>query len=57
MDGIINYKMCAVKVRNAKLRNYLKVIYLVNDIDDPPKKSFFKIKFGGHRCRLRVKLL
>ena len=20
-------------------------------------KSFFKIKFGGHRCRLRVKLL
>ena len=24
MDGIISYKMCAVKVRNAKLRNYLK---------------------------------
>jgi hypothetical protein len=23
MDEIINYKMCAVKVRNAKLRNYL----------------------------------
>jgi hypothetical protein len=26
MDEIISYKMCAVKVRNAKLRNYLKVI-------------------------------
>ena len=27
MDEIISYKMCAVKVRNAKLRNYLKWIY------------------------------
>ena len=26
MDEIISYKMCAVKVRNAKLRNYLNVI-------------------------------
>ena len=26
MDEIISYKMCAVKVRNAKLRNYLKYI-------------------------------
>jgi hypothetical protein len=25
MDEIISYKMCAVKERNAKLRNYLKV--------------------------------
>ena len=25
MDEIISYKMCAVKVRNAKLRNFLKV--------------------------------
>jgi hypothetical protein len=24
MDEMISYKMCAVKVRNAKLRNYLK---------------------------------
>jgi hypothetical protein len=24
MDEIISYQMCAVKVRNAKLRNYLK---------------------------------
>jgi hypothetical protein len=24
MAEIISYKMCAVKVRNAKLRNYLK---------------------------------
>jgi hypothetical protein len=28
MDEIISYKMCAVKVRNAKLRNYLKDILL-----------------------------
>ena len=27
MDEIISYKMCAVKVRNAKLRNYLKTKY------------------------------
>jgi hypothetical protein len=25
MDEIISYKMCAVKVRNAKLRNYLNM--------------------------------
>jgi hypothetical protein len=25
MDEIISYKMCPVKERNAKLRNYLKV--------------------------------
>jgi hypothetical protein len=25
MDEIISYKPCAVKVRNAKLRNYLKI--------------------------------
>ena len=30
MDEIISYKMCAVKVRNAKLRNYLKCSYLGN---------------------------
>ena len=28
MDEIISYKMCAVKVRNAKLRNYLKLSFL-----------------------------
>ena len=27
MDKIISYKMCAVKVRNEKLRNYLKGIW------------------------------
>jgi hypothetical protein len=26
MDEIISYKMCAVKVRNAKLRNYLEYV-------------------------------
>jgi hypothetical protein len=33
MDEIISYKMCAVKVRNAKLRNYLNVV------------SYKKVKF------------
>jgi hypothetical protein len=32
MDEIISYKICAVKVRNAKLRNYLKDLKAV-DID------------------------
>jgi hypothetical protein len=27
MDEIISYKMCAVKVRNAKLRNCLNAFY------------------------------
>jgi hypothetical protein len=27
MDEIISYKMCAVKVRNAKLRNYLNNVF------------------------------
>ena len=30
MDEIISYKMCAVKVRNAKLRNYLKHFFDLN---------------------------
>ena len=29
MDEIISYKMCAVKVRNAKLRNYLKKVITI----------------------------
>jgi hypothetical protein len=32
MDEIICYKMCAVKVRNAKLQNYLKTTFAVNII-------------------------
>ena len=31
MDEIISYKMCAVKVRNAKLRNYLKQMCLLKN--------------------------
>ena len=31
MDEIISYKMCAVKVRNAKLRNYLKQRYHIEE--------------------------
>ena len=36
MDEIISYKMCAVKVRNAKLRNHLKtfVFIVFNIISD-----------------------
>ena len=30
MDEIISYKMCPVKVRNAKLRNYLNVEITAN---------------------------
>jgi hypothetical protein len=30
MDEIISYKMCAVKVRNAKLRNYLNRDLTIN---------------------------
>jgi hypothetical protein len=30
MDEIISYKMCAVKVRNAKLRNYFKVVFFAS---------------------------
>ena len=38
MDEIISYKMCAVKVRNAKLRNYLKdVIQSTLDLHAPIK--------------------
>jgi hypothetical protein len=29
---IISYKMCAVKVRNAKLRNYLKPVFYFDRI-------------------------
>ena len=28
MDEIISYKMCAVKLRNAKLRNYLEAFFI-----------------------------
>ena len=30
MDEIISYKMCTVKVRNAKLQNYLNILYFTN---------------------------
>ena len=37
MDEIISYKMCAVKVRNAKLRNYLEIILMHDGFDKYPK--------------------
>jgi hypothetical protein len=36
MDEIISYKMCAVKVRNAKLRNNLNYLFF-------PKTSAFRM--------------
>jgi hypothetical protein len=41
MDEIISYKMCAVKVRNAKLRNYLKV---------PMRQFFLRLN-----CKIHLK--
>jgi hypothetical protein len=35
MDEIISYKMCAVKVRNAKLRNYLKIAAKIASVNRP----------------------
>jgi hypothetical protein len=51
MDEIISYKMCAVKVRNAKLRNYLKSCTIFNI----PAKIWFwcnedlNLKFASSR--------
>jgi hypothetical protein len=46
MDEIISYKMCAVKVRNAKLRNYLKgrKFELYNNNDNNLYLSILSIK-------------
>jgi hypothetical protein len=38
MDEIISYQMCAVKVRNAKLRNYLNLVLRRADLLNKPKK-------------------
>jgi hypothetical protein len=46
MDEIISYKMCAVKVRNAKLRNYLK---------EPCNRRNFKRRVDHNKpCRIKV---
>ena len=41
MDEIISYKMCAVKVRNAKLRNYLNRVSQIN------------MKLSREKCQFR----
>jgi hypothetical protein len=46
MDEIISYKMCAVKLRNAKLRNYLKYIIMRNILQ-------FNVKFN-HCIKLNL---
>jgi N-acetylmuramic acid 6-phosphate (MurNAc-6-P) etherase len=43
MVEIISYKMCAVKVRNAKLRNYLKrVVRFSNPISRSKTAKWYK---------------
>jgi hypothetical protein len=39
MAEIISYKICAVKVRNAKLRNYLKINCLALWLDESAHAS------------------
>jgi hypothetical protein len=51
MDEIISYKMCAVKVRNAKLRNYLKREKLEN-ITVPAGESMYNFV---SKCSLTLK--
>ena len=41
MNEIISYKMCAVKVRNAKLRNYLKDQLILKIVYDKNSLSYF----------------
>jgi hypothetical protein len=41
MDEIISYKMCAVKVRNAKLRNYLNTLVLAYVYSEPSTGKVF----------------
>ena len=44
MDEIITYKMCAVKVRNAKLRNYLKAVFHYAKFFDRTEISIVQIQ-------------
>ena len=41
MDEIISYKICTVKVRNAKLRNYLKLTFL--EVEDKKESKLFSL--------------
>jgi hypothetical protein len=41
MDEIISYNMCAVKVRNAKLRNYLKLTFV--EVHDKKESKLFSL--------------
>jgi hypothetical protein len=43
MDEIISYKMCAVKVRNAKLRNYLIKPIKLHCVPMRPTLSFYSV--------------
>jgi hypothetical protein len=42
MDEIISYKMCAAKVRNAKLRNYLKQYFSLSCVSVHTNRSYPK---------------
>jgi hypothetical protein len=57
MDEIIGYKMCAVKVRNAKLRNYLNTVFSTFQVARMPnhRTSTFKqilTTIRARPCRL-----
>jgi hypothetical protein len=47
MDEIISHKMCAVKVRNAKLRNYLKAGFPLGGILRAERNFSLSCDFSG----------
>jgi hypothetical protein len=52
MDEIRSYKMCAVKVRNAKLRNYLKKSWKSNGTGESVRSTSSHTLFQGLTMRL-----
>ena len=53
MDEIISYKMCAVKVRIAKLRNYLKL----HTYSQGSRLEFFtSIHYGYQHFKLGIQI-
>jgi hypothetical protein len=52
---LVSYKMCAVKVRNAKLRNYLKW-FLFNSKFEKVTKNEFRVNID-HCIAVKIKKL
>jgi hypothetical protein len=64
MDEIISYKMSAVKVRNAKLRNYLKGlilpvknIYIIRDWPICLSSMYSKMSLRANTLSLMSKII